>query len=316
MWIFFQRMFVERFRRLIDNGFFFCLCLLIANGVFGADTDEVKSVSVMEGDSVLLNTDVTDVKRDYQILWMFGPHESRIAEIYKQNIDFYDSNGTYGDRLKMDNKTGSLTITKIRIVHSGLYKLNIISSGGSSYLRFSVAVYARLPTPLITEKSTSVQNPSSSSSSVPKCVLNCSVLNVSNASLSWYKGNSLFSSIEVSDLNNSIYLHLECLDDSYSCVVAYSFTNQTTHLNNTQHCQTCSGAVQRSHIILPSAFAVFLALVCAVLLCCHRRKCKQMGKANIQEEEMDYAEPIFCTQRLQNTDVITEDHTVYSSIRT
>ncbi|XP_073792623.1 uncharacterized protein isoform X1 [Danio rerio] len=143
MWIFFQRMFVERFRRLIDNGFFFCLCLLIANGVFGADTDEVKSVSVMEGDSVLLNTDVTDVKRDYQILWMFGPHESRIAEIYKQNIDFYDSNGTYGDRLKMDNKTGSLTITKIRIVHSGLYKLNIISSGGSSYLRFSVAVYGR-----------------------------------------------------------------------------------------------------------------------------------------------------------------------------
>ncbi|KAL0161436.1 hypothetical protein M9458_045161, partial [Cirrhinus mrigala] len=37
----------------------------------------------------------------------------------------------------------------------------------------------------------------------------------------------------------SLPLEVDCLDDSYSCVVAYSFTNQTTHLTNTQLCPTC-----------------------------------------------------------------------------
>ncbi len=59
--------------------------------MFGGDTDVMKSVSVTEGDSVSLNTDVTEVQRDDQILWMFGPQETRIAELYKQSIDMFSS---------------------------------------------------------------------------------------------------------------------------------------------------------------------------------------------------------------------------------
>uniref|UniRef100_A0A671PZL1 Ig-like domain-containing protein n=1 Tax=Sinocyclocheilus anshuiensis TaxID=1608454 RepID=A0A671PZL1_9TELE len=143
-------------------------------------------VSVMEGDSVTLNTDVK---------------MQRIADIHRQNI--------YIDLL-------------------------ILSNRGTSYKRFSVTVYALLPVPVITRDSSQL-------------------VNVSDVTLSWYKGNSLLSSISVSDLSISLSLPLEieCLDDSYSCVVAYSFTNQTKHLNITQLMlsRPCPGQQQHFQLI-------------------------------------------------------------------
>ncbi|ROL49273.1 hypothetical protein DPX16_4324 [Anabarilius grahami] len=105
------------------------------------DTDEVKSVSVLEGDSVTLNTDVK-VQKDDQILWVYrlDSSETRIAEIYKQIIDMFDSDVMYGDRLRMDRQSGSLTIRNIRTTDSGLYKLSIFSKN-ISYRSFSVNVY-------------------------------------------------------------------------------------------------------------------------------------------------------------------------------
>ncbi len=115
---------------------------LCVSGVFDVKTDEIKLLSVMEGDSVTLNTDVTEVQKNDHILWMFQMNNSdtRIAEIHKQNIDMYDSNEIFRDRLQMDSRTGSLTIRNIRTEHSGLYKLTIIK-GGVTYRSFSVAVY-------------------------------------------------------------------------------------------------------------------------------------------------------------------------------
>jgi len=107
------------------------------SGVFGAGTDEVKSVSVMEGDSVTLNTDVTEIQSKDQILWMFGPQENRIAEIHKQSISVNNNKET----LQIDRQTGSLTIRNIRAEQSGLYKLQIFSNRGVSYKRFNVTVY-------------------------------------------------------------------------------------------------------------------------------------------------------------------------------
>ncbi|KAA0711823.1 hypothetical protein E1301_Tti021158 [Triplophysa tibetana] len=67
------------------------------------------------------------------------------------------------------------------------------------------------------------------------------VMNVSHVSLSWYKEKSLLSSISVCEHRNiNISLHLECLDDSYTCVVNNPITNKTQHLN-TDVCHKCSG---------------------------------------------------------------------------
>ncbi len=109
-------------------------------------TDETyEMISVMEGDSVTLNTDVTELQRDDQILWMFKLQnsENRIAEVYKQIISIYDykeNNERFRDRLQIDEQTGSLTITNINKLHSGLYKVQMIN-GGVKYKSFSIAVY-------------------------------------------------------------------------------------------------------------------------------------------------------------------------------
>ncbi|XP_065099422.2 uncharacterized protein [Paramisgurnus dabryanus] len=214
--------------------------VFVCAGVFG---DEVKSVSVMEGDSVTLHIDIIDLKSAHLILWRFGPQESLIARINREAnaVSIYNDvlDGRFRDRLQVNNQTGDLTITNITTQHTGLYQKNISGRQKSSH-RFDVTVYARLPVPFIS--SYCPQNSSSSSN----CLLLCSVLNVRDVSLSWYKGNSLLSIISVSDLNIRLSLPLEVEyqdTNTYRCVLNNTITNQTQHLNITQLCQPCSDCV-------------------------------------------------------------------------
>ncbi|XP_056096883.1 uncharacterized protein LOC130076022 [Rhinichthys klamathensis goyatoka] len=212
----------------------FILFLISAQDVFGASSDADNTISVMEGDSVTLHISVSAIERDDQILWRFGHENSRIAEIYKQNIPTYDSNEIFKDRLEMNNQSGSLTIKNIRIKHSGLYRVTFISNGGTSDKRFRVTVYAHLPIPNIT------RNSSKYSSSESRCSLVCSVLNVSDVTLSWYKGIGVLSSISASDLSISLSLPLEVEyqdKNTYSCVINNTITHQTTHLDIGELCQ-------------------------------------------------------------------------------
>ncbi|XP_056615727.1 uncharacterized protein LOC130430603 isoform X2 [Triplophysa dalaica] len=154
-------------------------------------------------------------------------------------------------RLQVDDQTGSLTITDITTQHSGLWTLiindGIFRSGNilETLYRFNVTVFADLPVPVIT--SYCPQNPPSSSS-VSKCVLLCSVMNVSHVCLSWYKGNSLLSRTSVSDLNIRLSLPLEVDHqdtNTYRCVLNHPNTNQTQHLNITNVCHECSDCLSR-----------------------------------------------------------------------
>uniref|UniRef100_A0A8C2FX23 Ig-like domain-containing protein n=1 Tax=Cyprinus carpio TaxID=7962 RepID=A0A8C2FX23_CYPCA len=219
----------------------FCLYWWHLIGVFG------ESVSVMEGDSVTLKTNVTEVQQADDIEWKFGSNNFYIARIKKQQqifSTFYVPDGRFRDRLKLDNKTGFLTITNITTQHAGLYEVEM-SGVKLSSKTFNVSVYAHLPVPVISSNSSQCSSSlSSSSSSQQNCSLVCSVVNVGHVTLSWYKGNSLLSSISVSDLSISLSLPLEVEyqdKNSYSCVINNPISNQTTHLNITLLCHTCSG---------------------------------------------------------------------------
>ncbi|XP_073700588.1 SLAM family member 9-like [Garra rufa] len=199
-----------------------------------------ESVSVIEGNSVTLNTGVTEIHEDEDILWMFGAENSLIAEIGREKRIFstYDGpDGRFRDRLKLNHQTGSLTITNIKTEHTGLYQLDVIGVKWSSKT-FIVSIYARLPVPNIT------RNCSSSSSF---CSLLCSVLNVGHVTLSWYKGNRLLSSISASDLSISLSLPLEVEyqdKNTYSCVINNPISNQTRHLDISKLCHTCADQTQ------------------------------------------------------------------------
>uniref|UniRef100_A0A8C1P996 Ig-like domain-containing protein n=1 Tax=Cyprinus carpio TaxID=7962 RepID=A0A8C1P996_CYPCA len=308
---------------MIRKYFFLCLWIWFSHGVIG-DTDEVKSVT--EGDSVSLNTGVSEVQRNDQILWMFNINNSdtRVAEIHKQVIDMYDSNEIFGDRLQMDSRTGSLIIRNIRTEHSGLYKLTIIKAG-VTYKSFSVAVYAPLPIPAINRDTSNCSSSSSSSSSskrssVSKCSLLCSVLNVSHVTLSWYKGNSLLSSISVSDLSISLSLPLEVEyqeNNTYSCVINNPISNQTQHsINITQLCHMCPEPMQQSQSVVLSVIVIVLLLAVAVgVIFLYHKKCKQ-ARPGVQtcEEEVLYAETRFCARSVHSTKPDEGHHIIYSSV--
>uniref|UniRef100_A0A8C2C3U5 Ig-like domain-containing protein n=1 Tax=Cyprinus carpio TaxID=7962 RepID=A0A8C2C3U5_CYPCA len=271
---------------MYSDAAFLCLWILITNGVFDVKTDEVKSVSVLEGDYVSLNTDVK-VQGDDQIRWTFGPQNTRIAEIIKRdqiNIIFVSNDGRFRDKLLMDNQTGSLIIRNIRSEHTGLYKLLIIISGETSLKSFSVTVYAPLASPVITSDSSNCSSSSSSSSkhsserssSVSRCSLLCSAVNVGHVTLSWYKGNSLLSSISVSDLSISLSLPLEEEyqdNNTYSCVINNPIRNQTTHLDISQLCHTCAELMQQSQSVVLSVIVIvlLLAVVVGVIFLYHKK---------------------------------------------
>uniref|UniRef100_A0A8C2EHL5 Immunoglobulin domain-containing protein n=1 Tax=Cyprinus carpio TaxID=7962 RepID=A0A8C2EHL5_CYPCA len=116
-----------------------CVC---SSGVF-ADSDAVKSVSVMQGNSVSLQTN-TELQTDDVIMWSFGQFlETRIAEFNKcfERFSTYDVlDGRFRDRLKLDHQTGSLTITNTRTTDSGLYGVETIRNTTVILYRFNLTV--------------------------------------------------------------------------------------------------------------------------------------------------------------------------------
>uniref|UniRef100_A0A8C1CGI3 Immunoglobulin domain-containing protein n=1 Tax=Cyprinus carpio carpio TaxID=630221 RepID=A0A8C1CGI3_CYPCA len=119
------------------------LLSLLANGVSGVDADVV-SVSVIEGDSVTLYTDVTTNQHE-DIKWYF--YDTRIAQISGDlndictDVQCNEGTERFRDRLKLDHQTGSLTIMNITNTDSGDYELKIISIRKSSEKTFNVTVY-------------------------------------------------------------------------------------------------------------------------------------------------------------------------------
>uniref|UniRef100_A0A671M3B5 Immunoglobulin domain-containing protein n=1 Tax=Sinocyclocheilus anshuiensis TaxID=1608454 RepID=A0A671M3B5_9TELE len=84
-------------------------------------------LSVMEGDSVTLHTDVK-TNQQHRVTWYFN--DTRIAQITGNQSKICRDDQCkerFRDRLKLDHQTGSLTIMNIRTTDAGVYQLQTIS---------------------------------------------------------------------------------------------------------------------------------------------------------------------------------------------
>ncbi|KAG1928786.1 hypothetical protein F2P79_023442 [Pimephales promelas] len=237
-------------------------------------------------------------------MWRTVHNDSLIAKINEKDkkTEFLER---FRDRLTLDEKTGSLTITNTRTTDSGLYKV-INTRSDTPFNTFNLTVYARLPVPVIS-RNCSVLRLS------PSCSLLCSVLNVSDVTLSWYAGIRLLSSISASDLSRNISLHLEVEyqdNNNYSCVINNPVSNQTTHLDITQLCQPCGDQISTLYIVLISA-AAFLLIVVAVGIFWICRKTEQEVQS---DEEITYADPTFYKRKAQKSRVQEEEDVVYAGV--
>ncbi|KAL0149496.1 hypothetical protein M9458_055284 [Cirrhinus mrigala] len=172
----------------------------------------------MEGDSVTLHTDVTEIHEDDDILWKFGPENSLIAKISIEQQIFFTSGvpeGRFRDKLKLDKQTGSLTITNTRIEHDGLYNLQI--SGAKRLSKaFSVSVYG--------------------DSSACSChQQRLFFILIITAELMWVGKQFIVQH------HLSLPLEVEYQDkNTYSCVINNPISNQTRHLDISKLCHTCA----------------------------------------------------------------------------
>ncbi|XP_058615513.1 uncharacterized protein LOC131529700 isoform X2 [Onychostoma macrolepis] len=122
---------------------FFILLTLTAFFVSGVFSDGTDKVTMMEGDSVTLQTGVKTIHLE-DIKWYCN--SIRIAQINGDQsficTDVQCNKGTerFRDRLKLDHQTGSLTITDTKTTDSGVYELKIINNSNISERIFSVTV--------------------------------------------------------------------------------------------------------------------------------------------------------------------------------
>ncbi|XP_016111823.1 uncharacterized protein, partial [Sinocyclocheilus grahami] len=105
---------------------------VVPDGVFSG---KVKSVSVMEGEPLILNPDLTPIKKADLIVWTFG-HEGRL--ITKSDVKYEMEK--FRDRLELNDQTGSLTITNTSTADSGFYELKTIRNTQVQFWRFIVTV--------------------------------------------------------------------------------------------------------------------------------------------------------------------------------
>ncbi|XP_050957412.1 uncharacterized protein LOC127158287 [Labeo rohita] len=243
-------------------------------GVFGV---EEITVSLILGDCVTLHTGVKTNQQD-RIRWYYN--DIRIAQITRdrsKTCTDVQCDGKFRDRLKLNNQTGSLTITNIMTSDAGLYKLKILDSPSSEKI-FNATVHDQMKTAPVQER-----NSVTLYTGVAK----------SDDLITWYFNDILIAETLISGHLNEICMDIQCKETFRNRL---QLDNQTGSLTITNTRTTDSGLYKlqinssssSSSIIRNFSIAVFIlpVLILAVAVGViwfstkHKRKNQECSTAN------------------------------------
>ncbi|KAL1251698.1 hypothetical protein QQF64_019494 [Cirrhinus molitorella] len=294
----------------MDNVLLLKWCVFVVTGVFSVITDSV-TVSVMEGDSITLYSDVTTTQQK-EIYWYCN--DTRIAvitgDLSKICTDVQCNEGTerFRDRLNLENQTGSLTIMNINTADTGLYQLKTFNNGKSSDKIFIVTVLDAPDADLGKGKIISAMEGES-------VTLDPDVIKNTNYVMMWYFNDTLIavmtgdqSKICTDDQCRERFRDRLKLDHQTGSL---TITNIRTTDSGLYKLQINSSIPQHSVSITslkrfiltvidsgPSSAAVAVICVCGVLLfvaaaagVIYYRKCHQAGENNPTTRSSDQSSP-------------------------
>ncbi|XP_048051715.1 uncharacterized protein LOC125271636 isoform X1 [Megalobrama amblycephala] len=205
-------------------------------------------VSVKEGDSVTLNTNV-QTKQQEDIKWYFN--SIRIAQISGDlsyvctDVQCNEGTERFRDRLKLDHQTGSLTIMNIIDTDSGDYKLKIIFSSSDSEKIFSVSV--RGVSAAERDEVKTVEEGES-------VTLDPGVIKSPNDEMTWYFNETLMA--EITGDESKICTDVQCNEGTERFRDRLKLDHQTGSLTITNTRNTDSGEYKLLIIINNSSFSI------------------------------------------------------------
>uniref|UniRef100_A0A673K730 Immunoglobulin domain-containing protein n=1 Tax=Sinocyclocheilus rhinocerous TaxID=307959 RepID=A0A673K730_9TELE len=151
------------------------------------DADNI-SVSVVEGDSVTLLTDVKISQQERMKWYMNDIRIAQIIDSQRKICTDVQCDERFRGRLQLDHQTGALTIMNIRTTDSGLYQL-LISSSSSIEEKFNVSVHGVSADERNQMKRTSVKEGGS-------VTLDPGVIKNPNDVMMWYFNGTLMNEID------------------------------------------------------------------------------------------------------------------------
>ncbi|KPP64715.1 hypothetical protein Z043_116911, partial [Scleropages formosus] len=123
------------------------LFLSIADLLHGLALVERRQLTAMKGRSITLEAGTAELRRDSHVVWLFGsPEPTTVMAALFDGRSSTDYSDRFGDRLQLDTRTVSLTLSNLSTGDTGIYQLKLLK-GDLPVATFTLSVYDHVSKP-------------------------------------------------------------------------------------------------------------------------------------------------------------------------